>query len=602
MSARGNIVTVVGLLVALAVSWLIWRDARLSPPDLHFAAGLAPLVIWGFLPVFLAWSARRRDARGDTGRAMKVRERKRAVLALLKSRGLGGFRGRYRAPLFLVLGPGGSGKSSILKQSGFDLGNGVRVGDTVWWVGDEAVFVEASLGAGHETIMQLAALLSKLRPDLPLNGILLVLAPADLALTDSIEYESLTQATTESIREIERRTRRRYPVYLTLSKIDLVPGFREFFDHQEPQERQQAWGFGLPFEGLARPLSGEAGTKALTEGFRGILAALRLRLIEWLSREGDPIRCGRIQSFGAQIATMPDAIRPMLDALLPESRPEWQGAALRGVFLTSARQEALAIDPLLPEMSLRFAMPRSGTVPPDLGLDEEDHGFFVAGALRKGVLQEAGLALRESPYRIRLLLKWLVAACVVAASFAFVVFMSGIHDREIDWPRQASATAAALAPVANPAQAGGMGPVLDDLKKLAELRKRIEAAPAEQLPLPGFSARPRVDEALARARQAILRNALAPHLAALLESQLVDMDTDPATLQALIHLADGSTPGNPAELRGWLQNSARAAPEELRATFVEDGLAAARAAGGVAVGAPYIDAARRIIAYKESLS
>jgi hypothetical protein len=111
-----------------------------------------------------------------------------------------------------------------------------------------------------------------------------------------------------------------------------------------------------------------------------------------------------------------------------------------------------------------------------------------------------------------------------------------------------------------------------------------------------------VDEALARARQAILRNALAPHLAALLESQLVDMDTDPATLQALIHLADGSTPGNPAELRGWLQNSARAAPEELRATFVEDGLAAARAAGGVAVGAPYIDAARRIIAYKESLS
>ncbi|MGN6470303.1 MAG: hypothetical protein ACTHLC_12040, partial [Rhizobiaceae bacterium] len=168
MSARGTIVTVLGLLVALAASWLIWRDAKLTPPDLHFALGLVPLVVWGFLPVLLAWSARRRDARGETGRRMEVRERKRAVLALLKSRGLAGFRRRYRVPLFLVLGPGGSGKSSILKQSGFELGNGVRIADTVWWVGEKAIFVEAPLGAGHETILQLAALLSRVRPDLPL--------------------------------------------------------------------------------------------------------------------------------------------------------------------------------------------------------------------------------------------------------------------------------------------------------------------------------------------------------------------------------------------------------------------------------------------------
>lgn len=602
MSARGNIVTVLALLVALAASWLIWRDAKLTPPDLHFAAGLVPLVIWGFLPVFLAWRARRRETRGETGRAMAVRAQKRAVLALLKSRGLTGFRGRYRVPFFLVLGPGGSGKSSILKQSGFELGNGVRIGDTVWWVGDKAVFVEAPLGAGHETILQLAALLSRVRPDLPLNGILLVLSPADLALTDSIEYESLTQATTESIREIEKRTRRRYPVYLMLSKIDLVPGFREFFDRQEPQERQQAWGFGLPSQGLAHPLGGEAGAKALTDGFRGILAALRLRLIEWLSREGDPIRCGRIQSFGAQIATLPDTIRPMLDALLPEGRTEWTGAALRGVFLTSARQEALAIDPLLPEMSLRFAMPRSGTVPPDLGLDEEEHGFFVAGALRKGPLHEAGLALKESPYHLRLALQWLVAALVVAASVAFVVVMSGVHDREIDWPRQASAAAATFAPVASPSEVGKMPAVLDDLKKLADLEQRIEAAPNDRFVVPGFSARPRLDDALARARQALLRNALAPHLSALLESQLIDMDTDPATLNALIHLAGGPTSANSAELRGWLENSARAVPQELRARFVEDGLAAIKAAGGMTAGAPYIDAARRIVAYKESLS
>ncbi len=602
MSVRANIVTVLGLVVALAASWLIWRDARMTPPDLHFAVGLVPLVVWGFLPVMLAWSARRREARGDTGRAMAVRDRKRAVLALFKSRGLRGYRSRYRVPLFVVLGPGGSGKSSILKRSGFDLGNGVRIGNSVWWVGDKAIFVEAQLGAGHETVIDLAALLSAVRPNLPLNGILLVLAPADLALTDSIEYETLTQATTESIREIERRARRRYPVYLMLSKIDLVPGFREFFDRHEPQERQQAWGFGMPFAGLANPLSGEAGAEAITDGFRGILAALRLRLIEWLSREGDPVRSGRIESFGAQIATIPDTVRPMIEALLPESRSEWKGAALRGVFLTSARQEALAIDPLLPEMSLRFAMPRSGTVPPDLGMDEEEHGFFVAGALRKGVVQEAGLALKESPYRLRLGLQWLAAACIVALSVGFLVFMSGIHDRQIDWPRQASAAAATVAPIASPSQTGKTTVVLDDLKKLDDLDRRIEAAPDERFSLPGFSARPKLKDALARARQTMLRNALAPHLSALLENQLVDMDTDTATLQALIHLAGQPATADDAELRGWLQNSARTIPEELRASFVKNGLAAIKAAGGMTAGARYIDAARHIVAYKESLS
>ena len=64
MSARSNIATMLGLLVALAASWLIWRDSRLTPPGLHFAASVAPLVLWGFLPVFLGWYGRRRNRDG----------------------------------------------------------------------------------------------------------------------------------------------------------------------------------------------------------------------------------------------------------------------------------------------------------------------------------------------------------------------------------------------------------------------------------------------------------------------------------------------------------------------------------------------------------
>ena len=47
--------------------------------------------------------------------------------------------------------------------------------------------------------------------------------------------------------------------------------------------------------------------------------------------------------------------------------------------------------------STRFAMPRSGMLPPDLDTDEEEQGYFIAGALQKGILPEAGLIARQKP-------------------------------------------------------------------------------------------------------------------------------------------------------------------------------------------------------------
>jgi hypothetical protein len=144
--------------------------------------------------------------------------------------------------------------------------------------------------------------------------------------------------------------------------------------------------------------------------------------------------------------------------------------------------------------------------------------------------------------------------------------------------------------------------VLDDLKKLASLRQRIETATDDRPRLPGFSARPKLGDALLHARQTLLHNALAPHLDAILEGQLVDMDADAKTLQSLIRLADRSVPSDETAIRDWLEKSAGAVPAELRASFVKDGLEAIRTAGGMTVDAPYVAAARRIIAYKESLS
>src|SRR5699024_51161 len=140
----------------------------------------------------------------------------------------------------------------------------------------------------------------------------------------------------------------------------------------------------------AAPSREELGA-ALRDGFAALMAALRARLVDQLSRESDPIRCNRIRGFGLQVANLLPTVRPLLEALAPEADDRGrQGPLLRGVFLISCRQEDLSIDPLLPGLSARFAMPRAGMAPPDMDQSEASRDFFVKHVFERVLRTEAG--------------------------------------------------------------------------------------------------------------------------------------------------------------------------------------------------------------------
>src|SRR5262249_2304510 len=160
----------------------------------------------------------------------------------LANRGIRGKRGRYSVPFFLVTGPAGSGKSSFLERSDMKLGMPMEIGSATWWVGPDAVFIEAPQGVSDLPPREVYDLLIALRPRLPVNATLLVVSPADLTLSDLTEQKMLSTALTDGLKALDNLTRSSIPTYLILSKTDLVPGFREFFDRCEQQEREQAWG------------------------------------------------------------------------------------------------------------------------------------------------------------------------------------------------------------------------------------------------------------------------------------------------------------------------------------------------------------------------
>ena len=585
----------IGLVAAAAASWSAWTHPLVTDPDQHFAISVAPFLVWALLFILLAVFT----GRNTTHRPPGLAAQRRAAINFLAEAGLRGRHARYSVPFYLVAGPPGSGKSSILEDTEQRFSASAEIGETVWRVGRDAVFIESSAGAIDGQLSAVADLLRAVRSKLPLNGVVLVVSPADLTLADPTEQRFMAQSVAKALRELDETLNSRAPLYLLLSKIDLVPGFKEFFDRYETDERIQPWGFTLSDdEDLGTPREAE-----IDKGFGDIVEAMRLRHIEWLSREGDPVRNAHLQGFSAQISALRQTIAPILELLLADrSRPE-RDRYLRGVFLTSARQEALSIDALLPELSRRFAMPRSGTMPPDLGLDEGDQGYFIKGTLEKVIIPEAGLIMRGKRHGAAWFLLWTGFTALLVAGIWGGYRLLGFFDKEVSAASRLSDSASRVPALANPARLSDLPKVLAEIRRLKEMKASFTAdAPEDILPfLEGPSERVKLAAAIDDVIDAYRSQALAPQIAALYEATLVDMTADAETLKSRLAALDAGGRISPARLREWLERiGPRVAPDDMD-LLLSEGVTAFQSAG-VSVGQPYIDAARRIIAYKDSIS
>lgn len=583
-----------GLVIASVASWWIWRSVPAADELPRFASALAPVIVWALVPAVLG----RWMFGGKAGRAEvpNLREQRRAVLRFLSDRGLKGSRRRHSLPLYVVAGPAGAGKSTLLEQSDTGLGLPVTVGESRWWVGQDAIFVETNFN-GQGSSQDVFDLIRSVRPRQPVSATLLVVGPADLALADETEHRAIADAIASDLRLLEERTGARPPLYLLLSKADMVPGFREFFDRLEPLDRAAPWGFSLP---LTDDTTTEQATAEIENGFDRLLAAMRVRHIKWLSREADPVRSGRIHGFAAQVAGLRYQIRPIIDALLPKQTHAWEGAILRGVFLTSARQEPLTIDALLPDLSRWFALPRIGTLPPDLGMEDETHGYFIAGAFRQAILPEAGLvAAKRSPW---LAVQWALVALVIVGTLMAGSYMFRLFDAELRLAPRLSRAVAEFPALVSPSSASQLSSVVTAMKRFDALAAEIQAEPSPPALLVGHNGRRLYASALAEARRNFRRNVLLPHLSALIETQLVDPNAGDAKLKALITVAAAAAKPGSDSVKQWLEENASLVSESDRARLVSEGIEGIREAGGLAIDPAYIEAARRMIAYRESLS
>ncbi|WP_299963754.1 type VI secretion system membrane subunit TssM [uncultured Roseobacter sp.] len=362
----------------------------------------------------------------------EIGTRLRTALKTLRKSTKGGWFGKaylYQLPWYVMIGPPGAGKTTAIANSGlqFPLADSLGaasvsgIGGTrncEWWFTEGAVLLDT---AGRYTTQDSNAeadarawtgfldMLRKTRSRQPINGALVAISLSDLARMDEAECAEHARAIRLRLQELRTRLGVQFPVYVMLTKADLVAGFQEFFDRLGSREREQVWGVTLPRD-------------ATTDAFPGEFDALITRLsdhsLERMQTETDFQRRALIAGFPAQMASLRDVAQRFLEEIFQHSRYH-DPLMLRGVYFTSGTQEGMPVDRLMAGMAESFGIARQA-----IGTGQgQGRSFFLTRLMTDVIFGEAGLVSRNDAARRRT--RWATRGALASGVLAFGL-MAGV--------------------------------------------------------------------------------------------------------------------------------------------------------------------------------
>ena len=211
------------------------------------------------------------------------------------------------------------------------------------------------------------------------------------------------------LKELDDKLAVRMPVYLLLTKADLIAGFSEFFDDLDRERRAQAWGATFS---LADSEAGPA--ERFAEEFKALVERLNERLIDRLQAERSPDRRALIAGFPSQLASLRDALAEFVNEAFAGSRLD-PAPMLRGFYLTSGVQEGTPIDRLNGYLARAFGIDQRQV--PSLR-PEQGRSYFLGRLVKEVVFGEAMLVSERPGAARRRVLRRAGALAVIALALA----------------------------------------------------------------------------------------------------------------------------------------------------------------------------------------
>ena len=266
----------------------------------------------------------------------------------------------YVLPWYLVIGESGSGKTTAISSARlsspfaeFTRTSGISgTRNCDWWFFEQAVILDTAgryaipidEGRDKEEWQRFLNLLIKYRGKEPLNGLIVTLAADKLMGAPSETLGEDARNIRRRIEELMRVLGTKVPVYILVTKCDLVQGMAQFCDRLPAKSLDQAMGF------IKKDLATDVAS-FMEEAFSTIgehLRHLRILLLHQTpSKTADP----GLLLFPEEFDHLKQGLGSFMDAAFRES-PYQETAVLRGLFFSSGRQEGSPYSHFLRELGL----------------------------------------------------------------------------------------------------------------------------------------------------------------------------------------------------------------------------------------------------------
>ncbi|MDP3371398.1 MAG: type VI secretion protein IcmF/TssM N-terminal domain-containing protein [Candidatus Paracaedibacteraceae bacterium] len=177
---------------------------------------------------------------------------------------------KYQVPWFLVLGTEGSGKSSLFESGGLhlplgtpDFSKGKLKASCRWWFLQGGVYIELkgdlfiqkdNAKSKEKMWRSFIVLLTRYRAARPINGIILTIPATELYGKDKESTERIYQRAeyiSAKLAAAQSSFGLRIPVYIAVTKTDIIPGFQSFSKHVPQNNKNDMFGWSNPYNVMA---------------------------------------------------------------------------------------------------------------------------------------------------------------------------------------------------------------------------------------------------------------------------------------------------------------------------------------------------------------
>ncbi|WP_272166243.1 type VI secretion system membrane subunit TssM [Vibrio diabolicus] len=409
---------------------------------------LGALAIWGVwqwrkLQGFKAEQVREEKLRQDP---IKVYEERQEVelnqVMVNMKQSLNKHNYLYALPWYLVLGLENAGKTSLINRSGqnFVFSSVMRASGQKsenlysfdWWVGDESVLIDPDgelLTQGNRSEenngemerrlwLHFVNWLERTRSRRPLNGIVLALDVSHLATATASERKAYANLLRARLRELMETLSTRLPVYISLTKLDLLYGFEPFFKHYTKAQREEVLGFTFSMDSVDNL---DSWLEEFVSEYTQFVERINDMLPHTVSAPMTLEERNAIYSFTRQIAGLKDILELFFQEALASDQFS-TSALVRGAYFTSVYQQGVPSNAFDDAASRRYGLSHAINTAQRA---KNSTVYFTEKLFTHIIYPEAGLA--SDNFRVARNKRRLLMLSFVACSIATVLLVGNWH-------------------------------------------------------------------------------------------------------------------------------------------------------------------------------